>query len=68
MLDGSFIRATSVIHLITVVPACLFGLILVKVMINCCFHPSMSESVSLMGKTVFNFLQNDRIVQNTVTK
>ena len=26
MLDGSFIMATSAIHLITVVPACLLGL------------------------------------------
>ena len=26
MLDGSFILATSAIHLITVVPACLLGL------------------------------------------
>ena len=38
MLDGSFILATSAIHLITVVSACLLGLTQAKVALNT--HPS----------------------------
>ena len=38
MLDGSFILATSVIHLITVVPACLLGFTKAKVMLNSLIH------------------------------
>ena len=34
MLEGSFILATSAIHLITVVPVCLLGLTQVKVTLN----------------------------------
>ena len=40
MLDGSFILATSAIHLITVVSACLLGLTKVKVTLNTFIHPS----------------------------
>ena len=34
MMDGSFILATSAIHLITMVPACLLGLTKAKVMLK----------------------------------
>ena len=41
MLDGSFILATSAIHLITVVPACPLGLTLAKVTLSSLIiHPS----------------------------
>ena len=43
MLDGSFILATSAIHLITVVPACLLGLTQAKVALNSLIHPSPGD-------------------------
>ena len=43
MLDRSFILATSAIHLIIVVPACLLGLIYVKVTSNSLIHPAIGE-------------------------
>ena len=41
-LDGSFILATSAIHLITMVPACLFGLTKAKVVLDSLIHPYIS--------------------------
>ena len=41
MLDGSFFLATSAIHLITIVPACLLGLTEVEVALNSLIHPSI---------------------------
>ena len=43
LLDGSFILATSALHLITVVPACLLGLTLAKVMLNSLIHPCLRK-------------------------
>ena len=42
---GSFILATSAIHLITVVPACLLGLTQAKVALNSLIHPSIHGSL-----------------------
>ena len=41
MSERSFILATSAIHLITMVPACLLGLTKAKVMLSSLIHPSI---------------------------
>ena len=43
-LEGSFLLATRAIHLISMVPACLFALIKAKVILNSPFHhPSLQS-------------------------
>ena len=43
MLDRSFVLATSAIHIITMVPACLSGLTEAKVTLNSLIHPSILD-------------------------
>ena len=53
VLEKSFILATSAIHLISVVPACLLGLTQVNVMLDSLIHPfihlSTQDAVAKCG-------------------
>ena len=58
MLDKSFILATSAIHLIAMVPACLLGLIQAKVMLNSLIHPYIYyESHETCHSVTFHFMK-----------
>ena len=62
MLDGSFIVATSAIHLITIVPGCLLGLALAK----CCktlIHPSYNLEKIVMTKLTQKLKINKQIIE-----